>query len=224
VASFFNREEGAHSLARKLRFPRCRWEYFVVAALLPPAAWIASSFLVHGQFSFAHPWWVLLIIWGKMLVRGGPLTEEIGWRGFLLPQLLTRMNLFWASVTIVPVWGLWHLPLWWLPGVPHHDWSFGLFLLLLAPTTLLFSWFYVRGNGRVWLPILFHTSINFALHFSAVEPSTRSGPAFVVLLGIFWCCAAGLVLLKRSLWFAPVRSIESCPDPVSRQEFVGYLS
>jgi len=226
TASYLSSGElGLQRIKGRLSLPRCHWTAVFWAIFLPPLVWIVTAFVEKGAFSFAQPLWVLIVIWGKMLVRGGPLTEEIGWRGFLLPRLLSRMSLFWASAVIFPVWGLWHLPLWWLPGLPHHEWSFVLFLALLAPLTLLFSWFYVRGGRRVWLPILFHTSINFALHFSWVNPSHKTRGAFFVLLGIFWSVAAGVVLLKREMWFQ--RKALAGPSQVeSREElfFKGYVS
>jgi uncharacterized protein len=201
VMSFANRgREGLRSLANQMLFPAGSPGWHAAAILGPPAIWIFSATVGLGDPGFAYSPVVILIVWTKMLVRGGPLTEEIGWRGFLLPLLLSRTNLFWASVVIFPIWGLWHLPLWFLPGVPHVDWSFALFLLLLAPVALMSSWLYVKGQGKIWLPIFFHTSINFSLNFSAVVPYANRG--LWVLLGLFWVLAALLVALNRALWFA----------------------
>jgi membrane protease YdiL (CAAX protease family) len=225
-ASFLaGRYTGVLTLLKTFRFPRSRWYVYAVAVLFPPAAWIAASFLEHGQFSFNQPWWVMSIISLKMLVRGGPLTEEVGWRGFLLPQLLLRTNLFRATLVIIPIWGLWHVPLWWLPGLPHHEWSFALFIALLLPITAIFSWLYARGGRSVWLPILFHTSVNFALHFSSVEPSQRGGSAFYVLLGIFWAAATATVLLDRELWFARKSAVARTTASECREELLvkGYV-
>ena len=88
-------------------------------------------------------------------------------------------------------------------GLPHNQWSFFLFLLWLAPGTFLFSWFYVKGQCKVWLPILFHTSINFSLHFSSVVPA-RHNPGFLFVLLVSWIIAAAVVLLNRRVWFARV--------------------
>jgi len=217
---------GAGSILANFRRTTCGLHEYLFAILFPPAAWIVSSLIQHGQFSFDRPLWVLLTIWAKMLVRGGPLTEEVGWRGFLLPQLLQRMNLFWATMILIPVWAVWHLPLWWLPGLPHHNWSFALFLLLLAPTTVIFSWLYVSSGHRVWLPILCHTSINFALFFTWVVPNQKGGNAFYLLLGFFWVAAVALLCLKRELWFARVADRRLSRQAQCREELLtkGYVT
>jgi membrane protease YdiL (CAAX protease family) len=47
-----------------------------------------------------------------MFLGGGQ--EEIGWRGFALDRLLSRHNDFIASLILGTIWGLWHLPLWFM--------------------------------------------------------------------------------------------------------------
>ena len=195
--------DGLRALLTRMFLARTSAVWFALAILLAPALWIVAEKIAHHDPGFVASPIVMLVIWGKMLVRGGPLTEEIGWRGFLLPVLLCRMNLLWASAIIFPIWALWHLPLWFIAGLPHNQWSFFLFLLWLAPGTFLFSWFYLKGQGKVWLPILFHTSINFSLHFSSVVPA-RHNRGFVFLLFVSWTLAALVILFNRRVWFARV--------------------
>jgi len=195
--------EGLHALLTRLFLARMSAVWLLLSILLAPALWIVAGKIGHHDPSFVASPVLMLVIWVKMLVRGGPLTEEIGWRGFLLPRLLSRMNLFWASAIIFPIWALWHLPLWFIPGLPHSQWSFVLFLLWLAPGTFLFSWFYLKGGCKVWLPILFHTSVNFSLHFSSVAPARHNG-GFLFVLVVSWMIAALVILLDWRVWFAPV--------------------
>jgi len=56
----------------------------------------------------------LLTLFTPALMRNlttGPLGEEAGWRGYLLPKLLERHSGLMASVIIGVIWGIWHLPL-----------------------------------------------------------------------------------------------------------------
>src|SRR6056297_3291900 len=58
-----------------------------------------------------------------MFAIKGPV-EEIGWRGFALPLLQRKMAPFWAAILVGIVWGFWHLPAFFLSGVPQGAWSF----------------------------------------------------------------------------------------------------
>jgi len=41
-----------------------------------------------------------------ILLLGGPLQEEFGWRGFLLDRLQNKMSAVLSSMTVGVVWGL----------------------------------------------------------------------------------------------------------------------
>lgn len=94
------------------------------------------------------------------LFLGGPLGEELGWRGFLLPRLQRKLKPLYASLIIGIVWACWHLPLFFIPGTSQHGSSFYLFLLMVTCYAIQFTWVYNRTNGSLIFPILFHTSIN----------------------------------------------------------------
>ena len=51
----------------------------------------------------------LSAVWPNML--GGPLEEEFGWRGYLLPRLAGRMGNTWSTLVVGVIWASWHLPL-----------------------------------------------------------------------------------------------------------------
>src|SRR2546430_5965298 len=201
---------GLHALLARLFLGRMSAVWLALSILLAPALWIVAAKIGRNDPSFVASPVLMLVIWAKMLVRGGPLTEEIGWRGFLLPLLLSRMNLFWASAIIFPIWALWHLPLWFIPGLPHSQWSFVLFLLWLAPGTFLLSWFYLKGGCKVWLPILFHTSVNFSLHFSSVAPARHNGGFLFLVLVSSMIAALGILLYPR-VWCARVGAASESP-------------
>jgi membrane protease YdiL (CAAX protease family) len=131
-----------------------------------------------------------------ILISGGPLQEEFGWRGTALPALQNRYNSLYASLILGVIWWLWHLPLVFIPGKFMTN-DLGLFLALLVEITLmsiLFTWIYNRTNGSVLTALLFHTSMNWSIW--AILPEMKmSFPIIIVtilLLGI-----ATFIVMKK---------------------------
>ena len=118
-----------------IRF-RCGWRAYAAAVLPLPLALLLMTFVLgytprleglHGQ----APILLYLTIFPVSIFNGlvtavmgaGPLGEEGGWRGYLLPRLLEHGGEARASLIIGIVWALWHLPIMamfadWRDGVP----------------------------------------------------------------------------------------------------------
>src|SRR5918999_510962 len=88
--------------------------------------------------------------------------EELGWRGYALPRLLARRSALAASLILGVLWGLWHLPPFFVPGAPQHGLPITAFLLLTMAYSVLFTWIYLHTGGSVLLAALFHGAINLS--------------------------------------------------------------
>lgn len=88
----------------------------------------------------------------------GPLSEEIGWRGFALDRLQTRWNAITSSLIIGVVWSFWHLPLFFMIGTSQHELGipFAGFLLSLTSGSVLYTWLHNRARGSIWMAVFFH--------------------------------------------------------------------
>lgn len=56
----------------------------------------------------------------------GPWSEEFGWRGYALDPMIARLGLIAGSVLLGLIWGVWHLPLFFMPATGQGQSGFGL--------------------------------------------------------------------------------------------------
>lgn len=130
-------------------------------------------------------------------ILGGPIAEELGWRGYAQPRLQARIGPGWAGLAIGVIWSLWHLPLFrFFPsavaGIP-----LPFYIPLVSLLGMLFAWLYNRTGGSVLLCILYHAGVNFALGGLGAHLTQRPrGMTIVVTL------VAGLTLFLY-VWKRP---------------------
>lgn len=84
----------------------------------------------------------------------GSIGEEIGWRGFMLPQLQLKYSAFFSSILLGGLWGFWHI-----------DFRFGiigfvLFIVEVTELSILFTWLYNKSNGNILSAVIFHSVCN----------------------------------------------------------------
>jgi hypothetical protein len=161
------REKGG---ARALLRSCVRWRFgdwwYAVALLGPPliVALALGVTLLSGQ-SLGAPanldkavWLPVLFL--VILILGGPLGEELGWRGYLLPRLLEKTSPLKASLAVAAFWFLWHVPLFWLEGASQEGGAIALFAAMVAAFSVLFTWLWLGTGGSVLAALLAHTMIN----------------------------------------------------------------
>jgi uncharacterized protein len=95
----------------------------------------------------------------------GPLSEEIGWRGYALERLQTRWNALTSSLIVGLVWALWHLPLFLMVGTSQHelDIPFMGFLIQMMASSILYTWLYNNTQQSLWSAILLHWLYTYAV-------------------------------------------------------------
>jgi membrane protease YdiL (CAAX protease family) len=148
-----------------------------------------------GQLSILEPILFVLVV-----------GEEIGWRGYALPRLLATRSMLSASLILGVLWGAWHLPTFFIPGLPQHSIPFSAFMLLTIAYSVLFTWIYLRTAGSVLIATVFHGSINFCQGFflGGIDPSREYW-----LLAFVWWVAALVVVVGTGTTF--VRMPQNSP-------------
>jgi len=98
----------------------------------------------------------------------GPLGEELGWHGFALPRLLNRYSPLAASLIFGVIWGMWHLPAFFLSGLPQSKLGVPVFLVRAMFLAILGTWIFVRTGRNVPSMVLFHFMLNVSLDMFGV--------------------------------------------------------
>jgi len=132
--------------------------------------------------------------------------EEIGWRGFALPGLSSRLGLSGASVVLGVIWACWHLPFFFIPGADKTGQSFPMYLLGVTGLSVAMAWLYWRTGGSLLLTMLMHAAVN---NTKDIVPSAVAGATHVFALGssrvgwlsvaMLWICAAYFFVRMRGV-------------------------
>jgi membrane protease YdiL (CAAX protease family) len=188
---------------------RIRWYVFALCYMAAIKLAVAVVFRVtHGHWPHFGPHsvatiLVLIVVAG---IIGGPLGEEVGWRGYALPRLTARFGLAPASLILGLVWSCWHLPLFFLAvGGDQHGQSFPTYLLQVTALSVAMAWLMGNTGGSLLLAVLFHSAINQtkdlvpsrvpgAHHAWALSSSSVAW----LTVALLWLCAA--YFLSRMSW------------------------
>ena len=127
--------------------------YFIIHMLAILILFSISSLELNGVSIYLMPLFFIQIIF----FGGGH--EELGWRGILQP-LLDKKYTYWQSNLIVgSIWGIWHLPLWFIVGESHQGFPFILFFIYTLFLSFVLGLLY-RQTQSVGYCILFHAFAN----------------------------------------------------------------
>ena len=98
----------------------------------------------------------------------GPLGEELGWHGFAFPRLIKRFSPLTASLVFGIIWGVWHLPAFFVSGLPQSDLGIPVFLVRATFLAILGAWIFIRTGQNVPSMVLFHFMLNVSLDMFGV--------------------------------------------------------
>ena len=197
---------GRGEIGRRLLVPLRRWRGHGAAlgpALLLMLAAVALSLvgqaLLIGPLRWPDPALVsMALVWPVLAALG----EEPGWRGVLLPQLVSRFGLLPAALVVGIVWGLWHLPADYIALKGYGDWFWAAFVLngpvVLTAHSILMAWLWKRTSGSLSAAVVYHAAITAS---AIAGPTAGSdglpGVLAAAALAVPLWSAAGLLLVFR---------------------------
>lgn len=177
------------------------WAFIVfvfpaIYALVSGGEWLLGGALpgmANLKAFSAQPWLIPLAL--LLSFFSGPWSEEFGWRGYALDPLLNRWGVLGGSLTLGFLWGIWHLPLFFMPQTWHGQMGFRLagfwtFLLYSLGLAMLMTWIYLRTNRTILTGFLMHLASNFTGNLFLPYPDRFEMMRMVVIVALGYALCA----------------------------------
>lgn len=141
-----------------------------------PAEW--QAYLVPEFREYLLPEFILFIF------VFGPLIEEPAWRGWLQNFVQKRQSTLISGLIIGMIWGIWHLPMFLIPGTYQYaegflTADFWIWMADILGSAVLYAWIFIHTGGSIPAAILFHFSINY---FGVLVDYSAAAEIWAILL------------------------------------------
>lgn len=142
---------------------------------------IGSTFVIISYF-------LLFGIFGTIRSAASALGEEIGWRGFLVPELFKTQGFTKTSLISGIIWAVWHLPILlfadYNSGTP--SWyAMSCFVVLIMSMSFIYTYFRMK-SGSLWTAVILHASHNLFIQniFTPLTEDTGNTAYYIDEFGI----------------------------------------
>ena len=209
-------EEGWLDLRKRLKQVRVNWKWYAFILLGIPAMMLLGILVLPGALiSFqGFPQYFLVrypILLVAIFFGGGPLGEEIGWRGFALPRMQSCFGPLKATLLLGVLWTFWHFPEFFSSaqlggpsaGLTPFYIHLPIFLVMVTAIAIIMTWVFNHTGGSVFIAVLLHAS--FDTFGSTVQPlfsvSIVSGTNIPFALAMVVLAIPILVLTRGQLGY-----------------------
>ena len=162
--------------------------------------------VLYGTSSYSDFWTIsifvfMTVIFGLITSCSKALGEEIGWRGFLVPELLRRFGYVKTSLISGVIWAVWHYT-----DLIFDDYNngtpfwYGLicFTVMIISTSFIINWYTIK-SGSLFPAMILHASHNRFIQsiFTPLTSTNDKSPWFIDEFGL----VLALVTVIFALYF-----------------------
>ena len=187
IARLFDWRLSAVTYAYALGLP----VFGIVCALIAARLVTGSGAVLPAQM----PVYVPFLVFAYVLFLS-VLGEELGWRGYALPDLLGRHGPVAASLILGTVWAIWHAPLFFMPGGFHAGIPPLLFFIQVVASSVIYTHLHILAAGSLVPAHLFHAVFNAAVGFFPILPAARGGDATALWIAVAFLTAVAVVIAR----------------------------
>ena len=150
--------------SRLFRWRVAPWVWLAAIAFYPALMFVVQlvGLAFGGTLASADAWLHAAVgVFSLPSLLLGPLGEELGWRGYLLPRLLERMRPAAAALVVGVIWMIWHIPAFLASGLPQSGMVFPIFLVAGVALSVFVTWLFVNARQSILIAgILPHAIAN----------------------------------------------------------------
>lgn len=174
VTAITTGKAGVRQLLRRYVLWRAglRWYLLVLVGVPLFQLVFASIFLGTAPLTaFVHEWPLYFTTFLPdvlIIAVAVQIWEEGGWSGYAVPNLQKRFGALRAALILGPLWALWHLPFFFVPG-QIFDQRVGLITIIVQMVLtmivgilvrIIMNWIFNNTKGSILIAILFHASLD----------------------------------------------------------------
>lgn len=136
---------------------RTSFSWYVFLFLGIPVIFFAGSYIRGNMFSEPFPFssFSAILFATFLAIIKGPV-EEFGWRGMALPLLQRKFSPLWAAIILGIIWGIWHLPAFFLGGTQQSNWAILPFFFGCIALSVIVTPLFNSSRGSILLTAFFH--------------------------------------------------------------------
>jgi uncharacterized protein len=211
----FDKEGRRDFWKRCFSFLRIRWVWWCVIFLLFPILFW-TAILIDVALGGVLPGMEQLrslmsnpVMWplaAFISFMSGPWAEEFGWRGYALDPMLKRWGVIPGTAALGVIWGIWHLPLFFMTATWHSQIGFGLsglwtFVLRSASLALIMTWVYLKTDRSILSGLFIHFTSNFTGQLLAPLSERYDVLSMFIMLIVGLAVCVWLVREKRRVTY-----------------------
>ena len=143
----------------------------------------------------------------------GPWSEEFGWRGYALDRIINPLGILRGSIVLGVIWGIWHLPLFFMSGNWHSEIGLGLtglwtFVLRSTGLGLIMTWVYLKTDRSILSGMLIHFASNFSGQLLAPSSTHFEVISMILMLVLGLTLCATIQVHEPEL----IQSVQTVPS------------
>lgn len=169
---------------------------WLIPTIAIPSICIIVSSIIMAYYKIAYVPWkgdMKFYILSFLAILVGSTAEEIGWRGFLLPNLQKKHTPFISSIIVGILWGIWHLNF--TGGIL----GFVLYTVTIIEMSILMTWIYNKSNGNLLLMTIWHLVFNLASHIFLWDRFNLN--LFIVESIVFGIMCLLILIIEKDKYF-----------------------